>query len=95
MSDANKIQFKNNELEKFVAISFLRNANHHQDNNILVEYRNNYANKFDHYPKSLEDVMDGLRQVPPKNPRSKNSNNNDKNSNEKDKVQNLRPSTLK
>ena len=55
-----------NELEKFIAVLFLRNADYGTYNKLMVEYRKSYANKYDTYPKSLKDVVDVMRQVQPK-----------------------------
>ena len=61
MSDDVKKKFKEKELNKFLAVLFLRNANYRTYNDLLVEYRRSYANKQDIYPKSLEDVLDVMR----------------------------------
>ena len=63
MSDDAKKKFKEKELNKFLAVLFLQNADYGTYNYLLVEYRWAYANKQDIYPKSLEDVLDVMRQV--------------------------------
>ena len=50
----------------FLSVLFLRNADYATYNELLVDYRKSYANKIDIYPKSLEDVIDVMRQVTPK-----------------------------
>ena len=57
-SDAQKKEFKTNEMKKFIAVLFLQNADYATYNELLVEYRKSFANKLDIYPKSLEDVVD-------------------------------------
>ena len=53
-------------MKKFIAVLFLRNADYATYNDLLVEFRKSYANKLDIYPKNLEDVVDVMRQQPPK-----------------------------
>ena len=60
----------------FLAVLFLQNADHSTYNELLVEYRKSVANKCNIYPKSLEDVVDVMRQVTPKKKKSTNSNKN-------------------
>ena len=61
-----------------------------------MEYRKSYANKHDIYPKSLEDVVDVMRQVIPKKKKPKpdrNGNGNNGNGkNDQDKSQELESS---
>ena len=70
------MEFKSNEMKKFVAVLFLRNADYATYNDMLVEYRKSYANKLDIYPKSLEDVVDVMRQQPKKKKPKPTGNNN-------------------
>ena len=70
-NDEQKAEFKRNELRKFVAILFLRNSDYGTYNDLLVEYRKSFANKVDIYPKSLEDVVDVMRQQPAKKKKPK------------------------
>ena len=81
MSDDDKKKFKEKELKKFLAVLFLRNADYGTYNELLVEYRKAYANKQDIYPKSLEDVLDVLRQIQPKKKKVDNNNRNSNNGN--------------
>ena len=64
MSDDDKKKFKEKELKKFLAVLFLRNADYGTYNELLVEYCKAYVNKQDIYPKSLEDVLDVMWQIP-------------------------------
>ena len=61
MSDDVKKKFKEKELNKFLAVLFLQNADYGTYNDLLVQYHWSYANKQDIYPKSLEDVLDVMR----------------------------------
>ena len=70
-SNDQKAEFKANEMRKFIAILFLQNSDYAPYNDLLVEYRKSFANKLDIYPKSLEDVVDVMRQQPPKKKKSK------------------------
>ena len=79
--DDRKKEFWANELKKFLAVLFLRNADHSTYNELLVEYRKSFANKCNIYPKSLEDVVDVMRQVTPKKKKSTNNNKNGNNKN--------------
>lgn len=70
-SNEQKAEFKTNEMRKFIAMLFLQNSDHVTYNDLLVEYRKSFANKLDIYPKSLEDVVDVMRQQPAKKKKSK------------------------
>ena len=72
-TDADKNEFFQNEPKKYVAVLFLRNADYHSYNELMVEYRKSYRKKLNTYPKSLEDVVAVMRQVQPE--KSKKSNN--------------------
>ena len=69
-SETEKEDFCKGEREKFIAILFLRNANYHQYNDLLVDYRMSFANRQDIYPKKLEEAVDVMRQVPKKKKKS-------------------------
>ena len=62
-SDAEKKAFRSKELKKFIAVLFLRNSDYATYNELLIDYRKNFANKQNFYPKSLEDMVDVMRQV--------------------------------
>ena len=63
-------QFKKKELEKLVAVLFLRNSDPDRYGELLTDYRRQYANDFDVYPKTLEGVINVMRQMPPKKKKS-------------------------
>ena len=73
-TDDERKVFKKNELQKLVAVLFLHNADHVRYGELLTDYRRQYANDFDIYPKTLEAVIDVMRQMPAK--RKKPSKNN-------------------
>ena len=50
-TDDQKNQFRSNELKKFLAVLFLRNADYSTYNELLVEYCKSYANKLDIYQR--------------------------------------------
>ena len=75
-TDEQKNEFKANEVKKFLAILFLQNVNHSTYNELLVEYRKSFRNLRNIYPKSLEDVVDVMRQVTPKKKKPTNNNRN-------------------
>ena len=72
---------KSRELDKFLAVLFLRNANHERFEDLLFEYSKSLANNEEKYPKDLKTMMDVMRQQPIKKNKSKspsNSTNRDK-----------------
>ena len=87
-TDEEKKVFKAKELKKFVTVLFLRNSDHSAYSELLVDYRKMFANKQDLYPKTLEDMVDVMRQITPKKKKAEKSrsgngngnNNSDKNS---------------
>ena len=61
----------------------------------MVEYRKSYANKHDLYPKTLEEMVDVMRQVVPKkkkSDRNRNGNRDGNNKNDQDKGQEIEAS---
>ena len=92
-SDAEKKTFRSKELKKFIAVLFLRNSDYATYNELLVDYRKNFANKQNFYPKSLKDMVDVMRQVTPKKKKpGKNRNDNKNNKNDQGKGQELEAS---
>ena len=55
---------KQQELDKFVAILFLRNAEQDRFGEMMVEYCRSFANKDNKYPQSVPDMIDVIRQQP-------------------------------
>ena len=62
-------------------------------NDLLVDYRKSYANKLDIYPKTLDNMMDVMRQVTPKKKRAAPKNDKDT-TQDKDKSTELESSHL-
>ena len=57
-------EVKKQELDKFIAVLFLRNASQERFGELLVEYRKAFANKDTKYPQDLNSMMDVMRQQP-------------------------------
>ena len=78
-TDDERKVFKENELQKLVAVLFLHNANHARYGELLPDYQRQYANDFDVYPKTLEGVINVMRQMLAKRKKpNKNDNAKDK-----------------
>ena len=45
---------------------FLRNSDHAHYGELLTDYRRQFANDFDIYPKTLEGIINVMRQMPAK-----------------------------
>ena len=64
-ADAKKA-IKAREWNKFIAILFLRNSESGRFNEMLIDYRKDYANGISKYPKDLQAMVDVMRQQPEK-----------------------------
>ena len=73
VDDAARQDVKSRELDKFLAVLFLRNANHERFGDLLFEYRKEFANNEEKYPKDLKTMMDVMRQQTIKKEKSKSS----------------------
>ena len=80
-TDEEKKVFKAKELKKFIAVLFLRNSDHSVYSELLVDYRKMFANKQDLYPKTLEDMVDVMRQITPKKKKAEKTRNENGNGN--------------
>ena len=70
---AGKDLMKRQELDKFMAILFLRNAEQDRFGEMMVEYRKSFANKDNKYPQSVPDMIDVMCQQPEKKRKQKTS----------------------
>ena len=77
--DETQKKVKKDELEKFMAVLFLRNASYEKYNKLLVKYRKAYANNDCRYPDMIQKMMDVMRQVQVKKKRTQKPNNKDRN----------------
>ena len=68
---AGQSRLKGEELNKFMAILFLRNAEEDRFGEMMIEYRKSFANKDNKYPKSVPDMIDVMRQQPEKKRKQK------------------------
>ena len=59
-----KEKIKMDSWEEFISVLFLRNSNHQRFSSMMLEFRKNYANNDDRYPKNLLSMMDVMRQQP-------------------------------
>ena len=72
-TDADRKQVKSTELQKFMSVLFLRNADQERFGELLVDYRKAYAAKEVKYPADMRTMMDVMRQQPVKRKRKENS----------------------
>ena len=68
---AGKDLMKRQELDKFMAILFLRNAEQDRFGEMMVEYRKSFANKDNKYQSCVPDMIDIMRQQPEKKRKQK------------------------
>ena len=59
---ASRKKLKDQAWEEFIAVMFLRNANHARFSGMLLDFRKLYANNDDKYPKNLKTMVDVMRQ---------------------------------
>ena len=62
---------KRQELDKFMAILFLRNAEQDRFGEMMVKYPKSFANKDNKYPQSVPDMIDVMLQQPEKKRKQK------------------------
>ena len=59
--DDRRNKIKKAELDKFMPVLFLRNANYDKCNKLLIEYQKAYTNNDCWYPETLQGMMDVMR----------------------------------
>ena len=66
MSEDKKKALKAAEFEAWMATIFLRGSNQSVYGKLMRDYRKDYANNDDNYPKSVRGMVDVMRQLKPK-----------------------------
>ena len=77
---ASRKKLKDQAWEEFIAVMFLRNANHACFDGMLLDFLKSFANNDDKYPKNLKTMVDVMRQQP-ENKKKSTANQNQKKDN--------------
>ena len=84
VDDDARAKVKAESWDEFVSVLFLRNSNQARFSSMMLDFRKNFANNDDKYPKDLLSMMDVMRQQPePKKTRQSTGKDTDK---DKDKA---------